>query len=140
MTADNVLGTPALAAGWVYFEGTFAELFRTLTVTRGWIEKSWRKANQSLTPWFALTVKFIGDTQTPYTNWEPYNQTPAIEAPEYKNLEVSSDGLKWSACLSMWTWTRAYTSSRNWVVVCVGSTDNNADASTSFRFDHTGTP
>ena len=103
VTADNIFGTPALAAGWVYFVGMFAELFRTLAVTRGWIEKSWMKANQWLTLWFALTVKFIGDTQMPYTNWEPYNQPPAIETPEYKNLEVSSDGLKWSAYLSRWT-------------------------------------
>ena len=81
--AVNVLWTPALAAGWVYFEGTFAALFTTLTVTRCFIEKPRRKTKQWLTLWFALTVKFISDTQMPYTNWEPYNQPPAIEAPEY---------------------------------------------------------
>ena len=83
MRASDIFGTPALAAGWVYFEGRSASDFRALTITRGWIEISWRKANQWLTLWFALTVRFIGDTQMPYTNWEPFNQPPTIEAPEY---------------------------------------------------------
>ena len=102
-TADNVLGTPALAAGRIYFEGTFADFFRALTVTGSLIENSRRKAKDWLTYRFALTVKLISDTQAAYTDWEPYNQTPTIEPPEYKNLEVSGDCLKRSACLSVWT-------------------------------------
>ena len=62
MRASDIFGTPALAAGWVYFEGRFACLVRTLTVTRCFIEIPRRKAKQWLTVWFAFTVEFIGDT------------------------------------------------------------------------------
>ena len=81
----------------------FADFFRALTVTGSLIEISRRKAKDWLTYRFALTIKLISDTQASYTDWEPYNQTPAIEPPEYKNLEVLGDCLKRSACLSMWT-------------------------------------
>ena len=70
-SANNVLGTSALAAGWVYFEGRFAFLVRTLTVTRCFIEIPRRKAKHWPTVWFALTVKLIGDAQTRYSNREP---------------------------------------------------------------------
>ena len=70
-TADNVLGTSALAAGRILFKRSSASDWRTLTITNSWIEPSRRETIDWLAPWFAFTVEFIRDAQLPDANGDP---------------------------------------------------------------------
>jgi len=70
-TADNVLGTSALAAGRILFKRSSASDWRTLTITNSWIQRSRWQAPDWLAPWLAFTVEFIRDAQLSDTNGDP---------------------------------------------------------------------
>ncbi len=90
---NYVLGTSALAAGWIKLIWQIATCVGALTVTRFWVEPAWLEATDRVATRLALAVPFIKEAKPFYSNGNPYLQPPAVEELVADSVELAHAGV-----------------------------------------------